>query len=160
MSVTLRRAAARCVLLVLAALGGGCLFLAPRPEFRPGAFRERTVILSVEGTPGLAFEGSYGTPSKSTTARGVVPAQFILKTSVGVVATFSKSGEEGELTVRVLVDGQERFRAPITGKDAPKDVDVDCRGAKRLTLVIDFGEDREVLDRAAWAGPILLKAGS
>lgn len=68
------------------------------------------MILSVEGTPGLAFEGSYGTPSKSTTARGVVPAQFIVKTSVGVVATFSKSGQEGELTVRILVDGQEAQR--------------------------------------------------
>ncbi len=91
-------------------MSGGCLFLAPQPEFRPGAFRERTVILLVEGTPGLAFEGSYGTPSKSTTARGVIPTQFTLKTSVGVVATFSKSGQEGELTVRVLVDGQEAQR--------------------------------------------------
>ncbi len=95
---------------MLAGIAGGCLFLAPQPEFRPGTFRERTVILLVEGTPGLAFEGSYGTPSKSTTARGVVPAQFIVKTSVGVVATFSKSGEEGELTVRILVDGQEAQR--------------------------------------------------
>ncbi len=65
------------------------------------------MILLLEGTPGLAFEGSYGTPSKSTTARGTVPSQFILKTSVGVVATFTKTDTEGELTVRVLVDGQE-----------------------------------------------------
>jgi hypothetical protein len=97
-------------LLALAALAGGCLFLAPRPEFRPGAFQERTVILQIEGTPGLAFEGSYGTPSKSTTARGTVPSQFIVKTSVGVVATFSKIGPEGELAVRVLVDGKEVLR--------------------------------------------------
>ncbi len=105
--VTLRRTTSSGVLLILAALAAGCLFLAPQPEFRPGAFKERTVILSLEGTPGLAFEGSYGTPSKSTTARGVVPVQYMLKTSVGVVATFSKSGEEGELIVRVLIDGQE-----------------------------------------------------
>jgi len=95
---------------MLAGIAGGCLFLAPQPELRPGAFRERTVILLVEGTPGLAFEGSYGTPSKSTTARGAVPAQFIVKTSVGVVGTFSKSDQEGELIVRILVDGQEAQR--------------------------------------------------
>ncbi len=109
-----RRTFAPLALLVLAALAGGCLFLAPRPEFRPGTFAEHTVLLMIEGTPGLAFEGSYGTPSKSTSARGTVPAQFILKTSVAVVATFTKSVGEGELTVRVLVDNQEVMRRSTT----------------------------------------------
>jgi hypothetical protein len=97
-------------LLVVALVSGGCLLVAPRPEVRPGAFAERTVVLLLEGTPGLAFEGSYGTPAQSTSARGTVPAQFVMKTRVAVAATFTKAAAEGELVVRVLVDDQEVLR--------------------------------------------------
>ncbi|MBM3471065.1 MAG: hypothetical protein FJX73_09795 [Armatimonadetes bacterium] len=97
-------------LLVLALVSGGCLLVAPRPEVRPGAFAERTVVLLVEGTPGLAFEASYRTPAQSTSAQGTVPAQFVLKTRVGLAATFTKTAAEGELVVRVLVDDQEVLR--------------------------------------------------
>jgi hypothetical protein len=100
--------------LLAAALAGGCLFLAPRPEVRPGAFAERTVVISVEGTPGLAFEGSYGTPQATTPVRGTVPVQYSLKTRVGVAATLTKTASEGELVVRVLVDGQEVMRRSTT----------------------------------------------
>lgn len=101
------------VFLVVAA-ASGCLFLAPRPDVRPGAFPERTVVILVEGTPGLSFEGSYGTPAVTTPVRGVVPAQYTLKTQVAVAATFAKSVSEGELIVRVLVDGQEVARRSTT----------------------------------------------
>lgn len=103
-------------MMAAAVFAAGCLALAPPPEFRPGAFRERTVVLSVEGTAGLAFEGSYGTPSKSMSARGTVPAQYTVKTSIAVVASFTKGAAEGELVVRVLVDGREMQRR---GTSAP-----------------------------------------
>jgi len=90
-----------------AAATSGCLFLAPRPDVGPGTFRERTVVLVVDGPAGLPFEGSYGTPGETTAVRGVAPAQFTVKTAVGVVATFTKSAADGELVVRVMVDGQE-----------------------------------------------------
>lgn len=102
------------LILTAAVLGGGCLLIAPRPEFRPGAVTERAVVLFVEGTPGLAFEGSYGTPQSTMTARGVTPAQFEVKTSVAVVATFTKAAEDGELIVRIVVDGQEVARRGTT----------------------------------------------
>ena len=102
-------------LVSLAVVGGsGCLFLAPRPEMRPGAFPERTVVIFVEGTPGLTFEGSYGTPAATTPVHGVVPAQYTIKTQVAVAASFTKAVSEGELVVRVLVDGQEVARQSTT----------------------------------------------
>lgn len=58
----------------------------------------------------MAFEGSYGTPARSTAVRGTVPAQYMVKTSVAVVASFAKATAEGELIIRVLVDGQEAQR--------------------------------------------------
>lgn len=97
-------------LAVLGALAGGCLALAPRPDVRPGAFRERRVVVSVEGTAGLPFEGAYGTAAATTTVTGRVPAQYALTASAAVVATFTKAAAEGELVVRVLVDGQETQR--------------------------------------------------
>ena len=63
----------------------------------------------------------------------------------------------GNADVLVNVDGKERFRVRLTGRDTPQRVDVDCRGGKRLTLVVDFGEDRDVLDRVAWAGALLVR---
>lgn len=102
------------VVLTGVLLASGCLFLAPRAEFRPGFATEHAVVLFVEGTPGLAYEGSYGTTSASKTARGVVPAQFALTTSIAVVASFTKGDAAGELIVRVVVDGQEVQRRSTT----------------------------------------------
>jgi hypothetical protein len=102
------------VLLAAAVASAGCLMLAPRPDMRPGVGRERTVVISLEGTTGLAFEGSYGTPAKSTAARGTVPAQYSVTTSVAVIAAFTKASQEGELVVRLLVDGQEVQRRSTT----------------------------------------------
>jgi hypothetical protein len=108
------RAARAAVTVAVALTSAGCLMLAPRPDIRPGVGRERTVVISLEGTPGLAFEGSYGTPAKSTSARGTVPTQYSVMTSVAVIAAFTKAGQEGELVVRLLVDGQEVQRRSTT----------------------------------------------
>jgi hypothetical protein len=68
---------------------------------------ERTVTIVVDGTPGLTFEGSYGTPSNTVPVKGSVPAQYAVTTSVAVVVSLAKSGADGELSVRVLVGGHE-----------------------------------------------------
>lgn len=103
------------VILVAALASGGCLMVAPRPDLPPNRFVERAIVISIEGTPGLPFEGSYGTPSGTTSARGTVPAQYTVKTSVAVVAAFTKSTEDGELVVRLLVDGKEGQTRSTTG---------------------------------------------
>lgn len=102
-------------IMVVALVSAGCLMLAPRPDLPPGRFVERTVVILVEGTPGLPFEGSYGTSTGTTSARGTVPAQYTLKTAVAVVAVFTKGTQDGELVVRVLVDGKETQSQRTTG---------------------------------------------
>jgi hypothetical protein len=91
-------------------LAGGCLGSFAPPPPPPDMGRERTVAILVEGTPGLTFTGSYGTPLSTVSARGTVPAQYTVKTAVAVAATFIKEGEEGELVVRLVADGQELMR--------------------------------------------------
>jgi len=68
------------------------------------------VAILVEGTPGLTFTGSYGTPLSTLSARGTVPTEYTVKTAVAVAATFIKEVEEGELVVRLVADGQELMR--------------------------------------------------
>lgn len=104
------RAAGAATAAMIAAVGAGCLGLAPPPETPPGRFVERAITIVVEGTPGLAFEGSYGTPLQTIAARGIVPAQYAITTSTAVVASFTKSTADGELTVRILVNGRELQR--------------------------------------------------
>jgi len=95
-------------------LASGCLGSFAPPPSPPDMGRERTVTILVEGTAGLAFTGSYGTPLSTVSARGTVPAQFTVKTAVAVAATFVKEVEEGELVVRLLADGQEIMRRATT----------------------------------------------
>jgi hypothetical protein len=71
-------------------------------------------VVALDGTPGVTFEGSYGTPLQTTAARGTVPARYTVKTAVAVVASFSMTGGDGELIVRLLVDGQEVQRRSTT----------------------------------------------
>jgi hypothetical protein len=68
----------------------------------------------VEGTPGVTFEGSYGTPVQTVPVRGTVPAQYSLKTPVAVVASFTMTTTDGELVVRLMVDGREAQRRRTT----------------------------------------------
>lgn len=92
------------------AVSAGCLGSFAPPPTPPDMGRERTVTIVVEGTPGLAFTGSYGTALSTVSARGTVPAQYTVKTAVAVAATFVKETEEGELVVRLLADGREIMR--------------------------------------------------
>ncbi len=105
----------RVALLMLAAfLASGCLGSFAPPPIRPGMIREQTVTILVEGTPGLPFTGSYGTAQATRSVRGAVPATYTVKSAVGVAATFSKETEQGELVVRLVVDGTEVFRRATT----------------------------------------------
>ncbi len=92
------------------ALSTGCLGSFAPPPTPPQMGRERTVTIRVEGTSGVAFTGSYGTPLSTVSARGTVPAQYVVTTAVAVAATFVKDTEDGELVVRLLADGREIMR--------------------------------------------------
>lgn len=50
--------------------------------------------------------------------------------------------------VRLLVrgDGKDLFDAAITGSDAPRPIDVDLTGVRRLTILVDYGESLDAGD--------------
>ena len=64
----------------------------------------------------------------------------------------------GSVRCHVLVDGRRQFSSePVRGGRPPVPVRVDLAGAKRLELVVDFGERADVLDYADWLDARLVR---
>ena len=66
--------------------------------------------------------------------------------------------EDGNVDVKVLVDGKMLFeRKGLTARDGPVPIDIDLTGAKRLTLLVDFGDKLDICDHADWAAARLIR---
>lgn len=64
----------------------------------------------------------------------------------------------GSVQFRVYVDGREQFQSPpLRGFSAPVPLSLDIRGARRLDLIVAFGERADELDRADWLDARLLR---
>ena len=64
----------------------------------------------------------------------------------------------GSVRFAVELDGQRTWTSDeITGRSAPLDIPpVAIRGAKRLTLLVDFGQKADVSDYADWCNAVLI----
>lgn len=59
--------------------------------------------------------------------------------------------KRGSVTFRVYVDGDLRYSSPmVRGGDHPLDVSVEVAGARRLSLLVHFGDRGDELDYADW----------
>jgi hypothetical protein len=65
----------------------------------------------------------------------------------------------GRAAVRVIADGRAVYDNPDLRADRkPQDLELDVRGVKRLSLLVDFGQDQDAGDRVVWAEARLLRA--
>ena len=69
-----------------------------------------------------------------------------------------RTGQRGSVRVRVLVDGKDRLpgNKELTGR-TPWPVRLDLKGARELTLVVEFGEGGPVQDHVNWADARLIR---
>ena len=68
------------------------------------------------------------------------------------------TGGRGSVGFRVFVDGSQKYTSPpIRGGMPPQAISIDLSGAKKLDLVVDYGEAGDVLDHADWLGARLVK---
>ena len=75
--------------------------------------------------------------------------------SVGVDAA---TDGKGSVEFHVLGDGKELWKSKVmSGLDAPRDVNVDVKGVKRLRLMVTDGGDGNDLDAADWCDPVLVR---
>lgn len=64
----------------------------------------------------------------------------------------------GNVDFVIIADGRRVYeKKGITGRDRPLFVKVGLKGVKELVLVVDFGEELHILDRAVWADAVLIK---
>ncbi len=58
---------------------------------------------------------------------------------------------KGDCEMAVLADGRELWRKRVRGEDEPLPINIDIRGAKRITLAVEPGADLDLADHANWA---------
>ncbi len=64
----------------------------------------------------------------------------------------------GSVGFRVFVDGAQKYASPpIRGRMPPQAISIELVGAKRLDLVVDYGEAADVMDHADWLNARLVK---
>ena len=134
--------------------------------------------ISVESTSMLTLDWAYGVDRNVRGGPIVVAGERFLR-GFGVhsrcVLTFALKGHYAEfvtsfgmdddsgpfadVSVLVLVDGQRRFQktgvriATLTGP-----IRLDVTNAKRLELIVEFGENGDLQDRFDWVEPGLVRA--
>jgi len=114
---------------------------------------------SVEGNPLRMGERTYakglGVHSRCELTYALDGAYRRFLADVGID---EEVGDKGNVDVTVLVDGKARFeRKGVTGRDKPIPVAVDVAGAKRLTLIVDFGRELDICDHLDWANARLVR---
>ncbi len=100
------------VLAVAASAGCSSQGAAPAPDTNQEA--ARPVQIEVGGTPGMRFEGTLGEPPEGKAIAGQVPASFSVEMRRAIFVRVQKAVQDGQLTVRVLVDGTEVASAVTT----------------------------------------------
>ncbi len=123
-----------------------------------GLHWEPAINRNVLGGPimvtGETFENGIGVHSRSSLTYDLKGAYKEFVTSFGID---DNSGQLADVTVLILVDGRRRFaetnvrRGKLFGP-----VRIDLVGAKRIELIVDFGENGGLQDRFNWVEPALI----
>lgn len=65
---------------------------------------------------------------------------------------------QGNVVFRVLGDGQPLFESgAVKAGEAPREIAVELKGARRLSLEVDFGDGLDLGDRAVWGNARLIR---
>lgn len=79
-------------------------------------------------------------------------------TFAAVVGIDSETEGRGDCILSVLGDGKELYVHRVRGTDAAREIKVDVKGVKQITLVVDPGEDLDLADHANWCDARLIRA--
>jgi len=117
--------------------------------------RDRGVSAAPLSMAGRAFDKGLGVHAKTELDYLIGGGYESLVATIGIDDAVRPSGS---VVFRVLGDGKVLFDGGVlTGQDAPRDLQVDVKGVKLLTLVVDYGEGLDLSDHADWGGVRLLK---
>ena len=117
--------------------------------------KNRNVLGGTLSLRGTRFAHGYGMHSRSRVSFAVPRgAQHFLAT----IGIDDAARGRGSAIFAVEVDGKRVFTSkPITGKQAPRSLGpIPLTGAKRLTLIADFGPQGDILDYADWCDAFIV----
>ncbi|HEY2826653.1 MAG TPA: NPCBM/NEW2 domain-containing protein, partial [Pirellulales bacterium] len=63
----------------------------------------------------------------------------------------------GNIRLKISADGKTLFDKPVTGKDVPVELDLEVAGAKRLSILVDYGDQFDAGDYLDLADARMLK---
>lgn len=116
--------------------------------------RDRNVVGGPLRVGSTVYEKGLGVHSRTRLVYEVGGRFDIFAAVLGVD---SSAGGRGDCVFQVLADGRELFARRVRGSDPPHAVRLPIRGAARLTLLVDWGEDLDLADRADWCDARLLR---
>jgi len=117
--------------------------------------RDRSVANRPLRIADQTFERGLGMHSQSTLSYDL-PGEF--SRLAAVIGIDAGAAPLGNVVFRVTADGKEAFNSgPVTGRDAPRTINVPIAGAKRVQLIVEFGEDLDIGDQADWGNARLIK---
>ena len=123
----------------------------------PGPWRrDRNVV----GGPLLLgktlFEKGLGVHARCRLVYALDGRYDVLAATIGLDAS---AGGRGDCIFQVSADGRELFKKRLRGSDRPCPVRVKLAKAQRLALLVDWGDDLDLADRANWCDARVLKQG-
>jgi hypothetical protein len=117
--------------------------------------RDRSVANRPLHIGGQGFERGLGMHAQSTLTYDL-PGEF--NRLAAVIGIDAGAAPLGNVIFRVIADGKEAFNSgPVTGRDAPRPINVPIAGARRVQLIVEFGEDLDIGDQADWGNARLIK---
>jgi len=84
-----------------------------------------------------------------------VPRNF--KRLLATVGIDDRVRETGHVRLVVTGDNRTLFDRPISGKDAPLELDLDLTGVRRMTVLVDYGEGLDIADHLNLANARITK---
>lgn len=123
--------------------------------------RDRTVTGGALRVGGVLYESGLGVHSRSLLTFPLDGNFVSFRTKAGVDDETLALPRKGSVIFRIHVDDKKVYESPVvrSGERAVEPPAVDLRGAKKLTLEVDFADGFDIADRADWCEPILLKSG-
>ena len=106
---------------------------------------------------GGVYDKGLGMHSASRVSYSLPPGCQRFEALVGLD---DRSGRQGSVGLRVLVDGKERelgLKGDLTRSRGPVRLRLDVSGARELTLAVDFGAGGDVADHVNWAEARLVR---
>lgn len=113
---------------------------------------------SINGNPltmdGVAYPRGIGMTSRTVMTFRLPDGYSRL---LAVVGMDDEVRPNGNATVVIRGDETELFREEVTGKDSPRAIDVEISKFRRLTFIVDYGQDMDISDHVDFGDVRIVK---